>query len=171
MNFEIRYWTRGQETEKLRQLFVQHWHDDTIVAHGTIFRPEDLEAFVVINNNDIKGLLTFVVKENDLEIVTLDSFVERQGIGSRLLEAVEKEAVQRNRQRLWLVTTNDNLNALGFYQCRGFQLVSVAPNAVDEARKLKPSIPLIADKGIPIRDELLLEKKLSLLQSQGDGSA
>lgn len=155
----------------MRELFIQHWHDDFIIAHGTTYHPEDLEALVATNNKSIKGLLTFTVKEQDLEIVSLDSFVERQGIGSRLLESIEKEAVKRKCQRLWLVTTNDNLNALGFYQRRGFQVVSVAPNAVDEARKLKPSIPLIADNGIPIRDEFVLEKKLNLPQSQDDDSA
>ncbi len=171
MNFYIHYWTRGQEVQALRQLFIQHWHDDYVVAHEHTYHPEDLEAFVAVEENNLKGLLAFIVEGNELEIVTLDSFVERQGIGSRLLECVEQKALERGCKRLWLVTTNDNLHALGFYQRRGFQIVNVIPNAVDRARKLKPSIPLKAENGIPIRDELTLEKRLNFQQSQGDGSA
>jgi GNAT superfamily N-acetyltransferase len=104
--------------------------------------------------------LTFVVEGNELEIVTIDSFMKGQGIGRKLLESAEQEAVRRNCKRLWLVTTNDNLNALGFYQRCGFQIVSVSPNAVDKSRKIKPSIPLFAENGTPIRDELTLEKKV-----------
>lgn len=60
--------------------------------------------------------------------------------------------------RIWLITTNDNLNALGFYQKRGFRIKAVYPGAVDEARRIKPEIPLAASNGIPIRDEIELEK-------------
>jgi len=63
--------------------------------------------------------------------------------------------------RLWLVTTNDNLHALRFYQRRGMCLVRVWPDATTRAReKLKPQIPLTGEHGIPIRDELELELQL-----------
>ena len=63
--------------------------------------------------------------------------------------------------RLWLVTTNDNLDALGFYQRRGLRLSRSAPGAVDDARRtLKPEIPETGDGDIPIRDELELEMRL-----------
>ncbi len=58
--------------------------------------------------------------------------------------------------RLWLVTTNDNLSALGFYQRYGYELVMVYPRAVDILRELKPAIPLVAANGIPVRDEIEL---------------
>jgi hypothetical protein len=62
-------------------------------------------------------------------------------------------------QRVWLVTTNDNLDALRFYQRRGFRIAQVRPGAVDETRKtLKPSIAEVGDFGIPIRDEIVLER-------------
>ena len=62
---------------------------------------------------------------------------------------------------MWLITTNDNLNALRFYQKRGFELVAVHRHAVDESRKIKPEIPLVGENGIPIRDELGLELALN----------
>jgi len=53
------------------------------------------------------------------------------------------------------------LNALGFYQKRGFELVAVHRGAVNESRKIKPSIPLVGMNGIPLRDEIELEIKLT----------
>jgi hypothetical protein len=61
---------------------------------------------------------------------------------------------------LWLITNNDNLPALGFFQKRGLSLVAVYRNAVDVARRLKPEIPLVGKNGIPLRDEIELEMVL-----------
>jgi hypothetical protein len=48
-----------------------------------------------------------------------------------------------------------------FYQRRGFCLVCVHRGAVDQSRaNLKPEIPLVGNYGIPLRDELDLEKQL-----------
>jgi ribosomal protein S18 acetylase RimI-like enzyme len=59
-----------------------------------------------------------------------------------------------------LVTTNDNVDAIRFYQRRGYRIASIDRGAVDRARSIKPSIPLIGFHGIPIRDELTLVKDL-----------
>jgi hypothetical protein len=52
------------------------------------------------------------------------------------------------------------MNALRFYQKRGFVLVAVHRNALEQSRKLKPEIPLIGDDEIPLRDEIELEMML-----------
>ncbi len=70
-----------------------------------------------------------------------------------MLDAAASEAKRRNLSRLWLVTSNDNTRAIRFYQRYGFQLKAVHIGAINEARKLKPSIPLIGDDGIPIEHE------------------
>jgi hypothetical protein len=59
-------------------------------------------------------------------------------------------------RELWLTATNDNLDALRFHQRRGFRLVAVRAGAMEEARRLKPSIPLVGEFGIGIRDHLRL---------------
>jgi len=51
------------------------------------------------------------------------------------------------------------MNALRFYQKRGFVLVKVHRNSLEFARKLKP-VPLIGADGIPLRDEIELEMVL-----------
>jgi len=77
-----------------------------------------------------------------------------------LVDTVKEGAKAKGCRRLWLITTNDNLNALGFYQRRGFRLIALHPNALEASRKLKPQISLKAANGIPIRDELELELEL-----------
>ncbi len=61
---------------------------------------------------------------------------------------------------LWCTTTNDNVDALRLYQRRGFRLVRLRPGAVEESRLVKPEIPRVGAHGIPLRDELDLERPL-----------
>jgi Acetyltransferase (GNAT) family len=78
-----------------------------------------------------------------------------------LIAAIRDLAASHDCRRLWVVTTNDNVDALRFYQRRGFRLAALRPGAVDESRRtLKPEIPAIGDQGIPLRDELELEIRL-----------
>lgn len=72
------------------------------------------------------------------------------------MEQVLAAARGADCRRVWLVTTNDNLHALRFYQKRGFDLVALHRNAVDRSRRLKP-IPRCGLDGIPIRHELELD--------------
>jgi RimJ/RimL family protein N-acetyltransferase len=90
----------------------------------------------------------------------LDALERHAGVATRLLAAAVDLARAQRLRRLWLVTTNDNLDALRFYQRRGMRLVAVHRGAVDAARRLKPSIPLVGDHGIPLHDELELEIRL-----------
>jgi hypothetical protein len=52
------------------------------------------------------------------------------------------------------------MRALQFYQKRGYCLTKLYPNAMDEVRKVKPSVPELGDNDIPLRDEIELEKIL-----------
>lgn len=82
------------------------------------------------------------------------------GIGSALLDALRREVV--GCERMWLVTTNDNLEALRFYQRRGFVLSALRAGAIDDARReLKPTISRVGNFGIPIRDEIELEARIT----------
>jgi ribosomal protein S18 acetylase RimI-like enzyme len=106
-------------------------------------------------------VLTYVVDGDSCEVLTLHARERLGGTGTALIEAVERVAVEAGCRRLWLVTTNDNVDALRFYQRRGFRLAALRAGAVDEAREaLKPEIPRVGDHGIDLRDELELEKLL-----------
>lgn len=138
-------------------LWRERWGDDFVVAHGRIYRPAELDGFIALDGSQWVGLITYKFLEDECEIVSLDSLMEGQGIGSHLIEMVVTEASRAGCRRVFLITTNDNLAALGFYQKRGFELVKVSRGAVKESRKIKPAIPLIGMHRIPLRDELELE--------------
>ena len=67
------------------------------------------------------------------------------GIGTKLLTAVEADTRAAGGRQVWLITSNDNLDALRFYQRRGYRIAAVYPGAIDNARRIKPSIPLIGE--------------------------
>ncbi len=133
------------------------WASTTVVSRGTAHDAPALPALLAVQGDDIVGLATFHVAGGECELVTLDSLREGQGIGSALLDGVAVQAGRLRCRRLWLITTNDNVNAVRFYQRRGMRLVAVHRGGVDDARRLKPSIPLIGEHGIPIHDELEFE--------------
>ena len=145
---------------RLRQFWIEHWGGEEVIAHGTLYRPEQLDGFVIEDKNEWVGLVTFFIKTDECEITSLDSLREGKGIGTQLIDKAIEEARVGSCKRLFLITTNDNLHALGFYQKRGFEIVTVYRGAVIESRKRKPSIPLVGMDGIPLRDEIELEIRL-----------
>ncbi len=146
---------------RLRQFWKEQWGDEFVVAHGTIFRPENASGFIALDGNDWIGLVTCAFSDTDCEIVSLDSLRENEGVGTALIEKVIEEAKANQCRRVHATTTNDNLRGLGFYQKRGFQLCALRVNAIEEARKIKPGIPLIGENEIPLRDEIELEMALT----------
>jgi GNAT superfamily N-acetyltransferase len=108
------------------------------------------------------GLLTF--RGDGPRAVELTAIVAEppgHGHGTALLESLVRSAAGGGATRIRVVTTNDNLGAIAFYQRRGFRLVAVRLGAVDAARRdLKPTIPALGASGIPIRDELEFELEL-----------
>ncbi len=159
MIFTLRHLNKD-DLPRLRQFWKENWGDEFVVAHGVIYYPDHLSGFVAVSGIEWLGAVTYTFSENDCEIVSIDSLYERQGIGTALIEAVIKEVRAKKCRRVFLITTNDNLNALDFYQKRGFELVKIYRGAVNESRKLKPSIPMIGNDGIPLRDEIELEMLL-----------
>jgi ribosomal protein S18 acetylase RimI-like enzyme len=144
----------------LRQFWIEHWGGEEMIAHGRVYRPEQLDGFVVEEGEEWIGLLTFHIESDECEVTSLDSLREGKGIGTLLMDKAIEEARAKACQRLFLITTNDNLNALGFYQKRGFEIVTIYRGAVNESRRRKPSISLVGMNGIPIRDEIELEIRL-----------
>jgi GNAT superfamily N-acetyltransferase len=148
---------RNEDHSLVEKLIVSHWGSTCMVVHGEVFFPAELPGFLALRDTEICGLATYCIRENACEIMSLDAFQPGLGIGSLLIEAVKEEARAKGCARLHLVTTNDNLNALAFYQKRGFRLAALRPGALELSRKIKPEIPLVGENGIPIRDEIELE--------------
>jgi GNAT superfamily N-acetyltransferase len=156
LHFEIRR-VEAHERPLVAAFLEAHWGSVQIISRGRIHEADTLPAFIAIWDEQLVGLVTYHIEDGVCEIISLDSLMVRIGVGSALIEAVIQDAAQAGCQRVWLITTNDNLSALGFYQRRGFRLVAVYQGAVDTGREFKPNIPLIGMDNIPIHDEIELE--------------
>jgi GNAT superfamily N-acetyltransferase len=82
---------------------------------------------------------------------------QRSGVGGYLVAEAELMARRLHIPKIIVTMTNDNLPALYFYQRRGYAVAEWIPNGV--ARHAK-STSLQGFGGIPIRDEVRLEKIL-----------
>jgi GNAT superfamily N-acetyltransferase len=163
-SFEIRSATSGDRAWILA-LLRDRWGGETMVVHDSVYWPAELPAFVAVDGPDLVGLVTYEPGIERWHVLSLDSLVPGHGIGSALLSRVESAARSHGCLRIELVTTNDNVDALRFYQRRGYRIASIDPGAIDRARRIKPTIPLIGFHGIPIRDELIMVKNLEYVDS------
>lgn len=136
---------------------IRAWGSTTMVSRGRAFDAACLPTLVAARGEERVGLATMRFDGDQCELLTIEATSTHSGIGSALLERVVREAADRGCGRLWLITSNDNLDAIRFYQRRGLRLVAVHRGAVDLARSLKPSIPEVGEYGIPLHDELEFE--------------
>jgi ribosomal protein S18 acetylase RimI-like enzyme len=133
-----------------------------VVAHDTVYDTATLPRLLAVRGGQVAGVLAYTVDGDGLEIVSIEAAEPGTGAGTALLRASYELAAARGLARVWLVTTNDNLDALRFYQRRGMRLVAVDPGAVDRARRRKPTIPRTGAYGIDLHDELHLEHRLDV---------
>jgi len=152
---------RADDSARLAALWTDHFGSPVVVARGRKHDPMSLSGFVAEEDGKLLGAVTFLREEDEIEVVTLDSAVENRGAGTALLDAVAALAKAQGVWRLCLVTTNDNIRAIRFYQKRGWNLCGFYRDAATAARKLKPQIPLTGQDGIPVRHEIEFELRLA----------
>jgi ribosomal protein S18 acetylase RimI-like enzyme len=144
----------------VRPLFIDNWGSDVMITKGIKHNFDDLDGFVANRDDSIVGLITFKRSENEIEVISLNSFIENIGTGTALLNKMIDYAKNNTITRLFLSTTNDNLDALKFYQKRNWSICAFYRDTVTEARKIKPSIPVTGCFGIPLEHEIELEYNL-----------
>lgn len=151
----------AQDLEWARPVVEQHCGSEPIVTPSGVYSLNGLPGVKAVEEGQPVGLLHYSIQATSCEIVTLASLVSNRGIGSALIAAVHQIAQDAGCHRLWVSTTNDNLNALRFYQKRSFYLVTVHQNGMQRVRQIKPQVPLLGMDGIPLRDVLELEQVLA----------
>jgi ribosomal protein S18 acetylase RimI-like enzyme len=159
MKFTIRPISENDKTW-VEHTLIDRWGSTKVVTRGVLYAANELPGFIAAVENKPVALLTYHIEDESCEVVSLDSLMKNQGIGSALLQTVEQTAKEKECHRIWLVTTSDNIYALRFYQRRGYVLAAVHPHAIEISRQLKPQIPLIGNEGLPIHDEIEFEKQL-----------
>lgn len=143
----------------IRALFEADFGRTKIVAFGELMDVDHMPALVAFMTEDLSGALTYRLFGDDtLHVVALatDPMWQRSGVGGHLVAEAELLARRLKLQRLVVGTTNDNLPALHFYQRRGYRLIDLVPNSII----LHTGQEVAGFAGIPVRDEVRLEKRL-----------
>ena len=133
------------------------WGSTTVARLGEVIDAAVLPGFVATDGDERVGLLTYAQRQDALEVVTIQSLCPGRGVGRSLMDAARDHAASHAVRRIWLITTNNNVRALTFYQRWGMDLCRLVRNGVDVSRAVKPSIPAVGDNGIPLRHELEFE--------------
>jgi ribosomal protein S18 acetylase RimI-like enzyme len=144
----------------VERLLVQDWGAVTVyaVALGGMVDASALPGWIAEQGGEVVGLLVYRLSGATLDIVTINAYRSGGGIGTALVDKLAGQASALGAKRIRVATTNDNTDALRFYQRCGFRLTAVRPDAMTKARRRhKPDIPEIGQHGIPIRDEIDLE--------------
>ena len=143
---------------EIDRLIEREWAGPMVATNGVLHNTSQAEGFVFLSSGQLAGYLLYCLEKGECEVLVLHSLAENRGVGSALLRSAVQKAKQGGCGRLWLVTTNDNVRAVRFYQRFGMELKAVRIGAMDQARaSLKPSIPLIGSDGIPIKPEFEFE--------------
>jgi GNAT superfamily N-acetyltransferase len=151
---------RAYDEDWVHELLTERWGSTVIVTNGRVHDATELPGLVASDSGRRVGLLTYAEDGAVTELVTVDAVTPGAGVGALLVEAAAQLAAKRGASRLRVVTTNDNLEGLGFYQRNGFVLVALRPEAATVTRLARPDLPEVGRHGIPLRDELELSREL-----------
>ncbi len=155
-NIKIRE-TKPEDSAFIAKTMKEYWGGEPLVIRGKNYFPSKLNGFIAQDGEKLIGFIFYELQGSDCEIIVFEVFDKFQGIGTQLLDCVKDKARKKQCTRLHLMTNNDNLDALRFYQRRGFTICGIHLNTVAAARKMKPAIPEVGEYGIPLRDEIDLE--------------
>lgn len=139
---------------------VKLWGSDFVVSRRRVSYPHKGKAFVLEDNNRITGLAAYEITGQECELTLIEVMERNKGYGAALFEKVLQAAKEAGCRRLWLVTTNNNARAQRFYEKQGMILKAVHKDAMNESRRIKPSIPLKDENGVEIKDEMEFEISL-----------
>ena len=148
------------ERQAALELFRRDFGRTGIVAFGELMDLDAVPTIVAEMSGEIAGALGYRLIDAGLHIVALatDPMWQRSGVGGYLVAEAELMARRLLIPRIIVSITNDNLPSLYFYQRRGYYVTEWISNAIAKHSK---SASLVGFAGIPIRDEVRLEKLLT----------
>ena len=152
--------TTTEDMDLTRQLMEQYWGGEPLVIRAKKYYPSKLDGIIATRENKIIGFLFYEIEGTSCEIVVFEALEKFKGIGTAILNKLKNIVKEKGCNRIFLMTNNDNLDALRFYQRRGFHICGIHLDSVKTSRKVKPEIPMTGDYGIPLRDEIDLELML-----------
>ncbi len=146
----------------MRDAVDQYFGGEPIVSPSGPFYLGALSGIKAVRQNETVGFACYDFSADVCEIVLLVSLTKGKGVGSALVAALQAKAMVHGCRRLLAFTSNDNLEALKFYERCGMKVAAIHGDAVARVRQYKPDIPTVGANGIPLRDMIELEMALPL---------
>ncbi len=151
---------KQEDATWIKSFMNEYWGGEPLVIRGgKKYYPSSLslDGLIAENTQGVVGFLFYEIQDRACEIIVFEVLDKFQGIGTQMLDQLKEIVKIKECDRIHLMTTNDNLDALRFYQRRRFTITEIRVNAVAQARAIKPTIGLVGEYGIPLRDEIDLE--------------
>jgi len=149
------------DREWIAELVTAAFGSVRVVSHGELIEDASLlDGFAVEHDGRPVGCALLNVVDGRAELVVLATTYRGAGAGTALLEAVVDRARAEGWTRLWLITSNDNTDAIRLYQRAGWDWVAFRRDGITRGRALKPEIPKTGNHGIELRHEIEFEYPL-----------
>lgn len=116
------------------------------------------DIFVAKKNEKTVGVVTLIPISNDemeIKSIAVKPELQGQGIGSFLLENIDKIAVQRSHKSLIIGTANSSIGQLYLYQKHGFEITGLRKNFFLD----NYNIPIF-EHGIRSKHMIILKKNI-----------
>jgi ribosomal protein S18 acetylase RimI-like enzyme len=157
MSLVVRYKTFNDK-ELVNSELKELWGSEIIVTPSGVYKDVDtLDGIILEYEGKFAGMILYTIQKSEMEIVEIHVKVHGIAIGSELLQHAKLVAYKNKCRRIWVSTSNDNLNAMRFYQKRGFNMINIYIGFMDEVRRYKPELPQIGIDGIPLLHLIELE--------------
>lgn len=124
----------------LRALVSSLWGLPVVTSVGTYAEPELLEGVIAEVDGEPVGAVTYNVGGGEWEVVTVNAVRSGAGAGRAMLESVRVRAETAGASRVWLITTDTNHGAVGFYEHLGMRRVRLHRRFIDVVRATKPDL-------------------------------
>jgi ribosomal protein S18 acetylase RimI-like enzyme len=143
------------------QEITREFASTRVFSAHQMFDTNELPALVAKRDGRRCGLASYRIDGAECELVAFLTTERRAGVGTALVDALRDLAIARGCRRLFLTTSNDNLEAMAFYQKRGFRFARIHRGSMDEARELISGLPATGDHGIPVHDDIEFDMPLT----------
>jgi len=141
----------ARDRPALKKVLVEQWGLPVVSISGVHDDPSTLPGFVADDALPTGGMplgyLTYLVDGDQCEVLTINALLEGAGVGRALMDAARTAADNAGCRRLWLITSNENLRAIDFYQRWGMDLAALHRNFADTVRAAKPHLDTAAGPG------------------------
>lgn len=117
----------GDAEEILQSTIWQaEWGGNIMDSRGHMHQVTELKPPVSRVGGDHMAAATYRPDDKaGCELMSINATRPGGGIGSKLLATIDGEAREAGCRRLWLITSNDTLDALRFYQRQGYRITAM----------------------------------------------